>query len=309
MSNTKCDGDDVEALAIADYMLHDFGFRGSTSAESAGIGGMGQLVNFYGSDNIRALDFAEVYYNEPMAAYSVFAAEHSTITSWGREREGDAYENIIDLFPEGIISIVSDSYDLENARRHIFGERLRGKILTRNGKLMIRPDTGYPPEIVVKVAEILGEKFGFTTNQKGFRVLNSKIGILQGDGIDIDMVPKIYEALKQHGWAAQNVPLGSGGGILQMVNRDTQKFAVKCSAAQVNNGPWYDVMKDPVTGHGKKSKPGRLALVILDDGYHTIPEEEAKKRGLKNELVPVFENGELLVDQSLSDIRTHAALK
>lgn len=302
------DGNNAEALAIADCMLHDFGFRGSTSPESAGIGGMGHLVNFHGTDNMRALDFAKVYYNEPMAAHSIFAAEHSTITSWGREREGDAYENILDIIPNGDVAIVADSYDLFYACRHIFGERLRDKILARNGKTFVRPDTGYPPEIDVAVLDILGEKFGYTTNRKGYKILNPKIGVIQGDRIDIDMIPKIYEAMKKSGWAAQNVPLGSGGGILQRVDRDTQEVAVKCSAAQVNNGPWYPVMKDPITGRQKKSKGGRHALVILENGYDTIPEEEAKKRGLKNELEISLENGEIPVDQSLSEIRTRAAL-
>jgi nicotinamide phosphoribosyltransferase len=289
------------------YKLHDFGFRGSTSVESAGIGGMAHLVNFKGSDTLQANRFARKYYCERMASNSIPAAEHSTITSWGRQFEGDALENLLNKYPTGLVSGISDSFDIYNACANIWGTRLREKILLREGTLVVRPDSGNPPEVVVKVLDILGEKFGFRVNPKGYKVLPDQIRVIQGDGIDIVMLEKVLEAMDAAGWSADNIAFGSGGGLLQKVNRDTQKFAFKCSAIQID-GVWHDVFKDPITDPGKKSKAGRLALVNANGTLMTVREEEAVRSDRPNLLIPRFHNGDVLNEQTFADIRERAEL-
>jgi len=244
------------------------------------------------------------YYNAPMAGFSIPAAEHSTITSWGREREVDAYENMLTAYPEGLVAVVSDSYNVFEACDKLWGVTLRDKVLARNGVLIVRPDSGYPPEVVVKVLDILGKRFGFRTNAKGYKVLDDHVRVIQGDGIDYAMVGLVLEAMKEARWSADNIAFGSGGGLLQKVNRDTQKCAIKCSAICID-GLWRDVMKDPVTDPGKRSKAGRLALVQDEDGFRTVPRNEAGNRNL---LVPVFENGGVLVEYTLDEIRERAKL-
>lgn len=293
--------------SLIDFKMHDFGFRGSTSVESAGIGGAAHLVNFKGTDTMQALRVARKYYNERMAGFSIPAAEHSTITAWGKENEVEAYANMLKSFPTGAMAVVSDSYDIFEACRNIWGGALKTQVLEREGVTVVRPDSGYPPEVVVRVLNILGQAFGYTTNAKGYKVLNPKIRVIQGDGIDIGMEEMILEAMMEAKWSADNLTMGSGGGLLQKVNRDTQKFAFKCSAAEVD-GEWRDVMKDPVTDPGKRSKAGRLALVKQNGIYRTLREEEAAQQGLNNELIPVFANGELLVDQTLAEIRERARI-
>ena len=290
---------------LIDFKLHDFGFRGSTSVESAGIGGAAHLVNFKGSDTIQALRVARKYYKERMAGFSIPAAEHSTVTSWGRENEVEAYRNMLIAFPQGMVAVVSDSYDVFTACEELWGKKLRDMVEDRDGVLVVRPDSGEPAEVVLKVLEALGRSFGYTINDKGYRVLNPKVRVIQGDGIDYPTIGKILETMKQAGWSADNTAFGSGGALLQKVNRDTLKFAFKCCAALVGN-TWRDVMKNPVTDPGKKSKAGRLVLVKVDGQFKTLREEEAQSQGLENLLVPVFKDGKLLFDQTFDEIRTRA---
>ncbi len=288
---------------LIDFKLHDFGFRGSTSIESAGIGGAAHLVNFKGTDTLQALRVARKYYGERMAGFSIPAAEHSTTTSWGREREGDAFEHNLDQNPTGLVAQVSDSYDIFAACTELWGKRLKQKVLAREGVTIIRPDSGDPPTIVVMVLDILGAAFGFTVNQKGYKVLNPKVRVIQGDGIDIKMLPLILEAMKKAAWSADNIAFGSGGGLLQKVDRDTQKCAIKCSATKVN-GVWHDVYKDPITDPGKKSKAGRLKLILENGQYRTV----AENHPLPDQMETVFENGQILKEHNFADIRARAAL-
>jgi nicotinamide phosphoribosyltransferase len=286
------------------FKLHDFGFRGSTSVEAAALGGAAHLVNFQGTDTLAALQVTRRIYGERMAGFSVPAAEHSTITSWGRQREAEAFRNMLEKFPTGLVSVVSDSYDIYAACRDLWGSKLKEQVLNRDGVLVVRPDSGNPSEVVVKVLEILGDQFGFEANQKGYKVLNPKVRVIQGDGIDYGSLGNVLTAMETAGWSADNVAFGSGGGLLQKVNRDTQRFAFKCSATKIG-GVWRDVIKNPITDPGKKSKAGRLALVNRAGVYQTVLEKDA---GSDNLLQPVFRNGVVLQEQSLADIRTRAAL-
>lgn len=285
-----------------DFKLQDFGYRGSTSDESAAIGGAAHLVNFKGTDTLAAIKMLRDYYNEPMAGFSIPAAEHSTITSWGRNHEVDAFDNMLTQFPTGLVAVVSDSYNIFEACDKLWGQDLREKVLNRDGVLIVRPDSGYPPEIVTKVLEILGDRFGYTYNTKGYKLLNPKVRVIQGDGITHPMLGTILETIKENKWSSDNLGYGSGGGLLQKVDRDTMKFAFKASAIRIG-GIWDDVFKDPITDPGKTSKAGRLKLVRRGDTFATVRLEDTNE---PDELVTVFENGELLVDQDFADIRKRA---
>jgi nicotinamide phosphoribosyltransferase len=292
-----------------DFKLHDFGARGVSSFESAGIGGAAHLVNFMGTDTISGLLFAREYYGAPMAGFSIPAAEHSTITSWGRDGEVDAYRNMLNQFakPGSIVAVVSDSYDVYNAAEKLWGEALREQVIASGATVVIRPDSGDPVEVNRRLIEILGSKFGYTTNTKGFKVLNN-VRLIQGDGINELTVRSILGAFMAMGWSADNIAFGMGGALLQAVDRDTQKFAMKCSAAEVN-GRWIDVVKDPVTDSGKKSKAGRVTLWTNGTGEYVSSVDEPKQwadRGWTKALVPVFWDGELEKDYTFEEVRANA---
>ncbi|AUG52196.1 nicotinate phosphoribosyltransferase [Thalassospira marina] len=293
--------DDVGQIA---FKLHDFGARGVSSLESAAIGGVAHLVNFMGTDTVSGVLAARKYYGEEMAGFSIPAAEHSTMTSWGRDHEADAYRNMIRQFGGAgkLVAVVSDSYDLYHAVDHIWGEELRQEVIDSGATIVVRPDSGDPATVPVDCVIRLGEKFGYSTNAKGYRVLAPCVRVIQGDGINIDTIGAILKNLADQGWAADNIAFGMGGGLLQQLNRDTLKFAMKCSAAKVG-GNWIDVYKDPVTDHGKLSKRGRLGLVLRDGVYQTVSEDEAGENTL---LEPVFCNGKLLRDWTFAEIRARA---
>jgi nicotinamide phosphoribosyltransferase len=287
------------------FKLHDFGCRGVSSMESAGIGGFGHLVNFMGTDTVPALVLAREYYGEDMAGFSIPAAEHSTITSWGRDGEIDAYRNMLAQFPMGLVAVVSDSYDIFNACA-IWGDTLYDEVMGRDGTLVVRPDSGDPVFIVPAVLDELGKYFPVTVNDAGLKVLDSHVRVIQGDGITRDSLNGIIRSILASGWSLDNVAFGSGGGLLQSCNRDTQMFAFKCSHAIIC-GENVDVFKDPKTASWKKSKRGYLSLQKMADGsFKTTNMEEAC---IANEtLETVFEDGVLIVETTLAEIRERAAL-
>jgi len=292
--------------SLVNFKLHDFGFRGVSSVESAAVGGAAHLVNFMGTDTMAALVLAREYYKADMPGFSIPAAEHSTLTSWGRENEALAMENMLTQYPEGLVACVSDSFDIYRACEIIWGSLLKDRVLARNGTLVVRPDSGNPPEVVVKVLNILGEKFGYERNKKGFKVLDPHVRVIQGDGCNYEMCERILEAMKICEWSADNVAFGMGGGLLQNLNRDTQRFAFKCSAVKVA-GEWRDVFKCPVTDLGKISKAGRLRLVPMMNAaggtsYQTVS-ELANVHG-RDILVEVFRDGKILKDYTFDEVRS-----
>lgn len=289
--------------ALIDFKLHDFGFRGVSSVESASVGGAAHLINFMGTDTVAALSCIQEFYNtDGVFGFSIPAAEHSTITSWGRENESKAYLNMLTQYPEGLVAVVSDSYDVYNACENIWGGELKETILNRKGTLVVRPDSGEPKDVVLKITQILGDKFGYTTNAKGYKVLHPNVRVIQGDGVDYDSIGEILEHLKTHGWSADNIAFGMGGALLQKLDRDTQKFAFKCCAATVN-GTERDVFKDPVTDHGKRSKRGRLKLIRHADGTFETVSPAAEGEDL---LQTVFENGTITKQISFPEVKTAA---
>ncbi|MDL1896745.1 nicotinate phosphoribosyltransferase [Anaerolineae bacterium CFX7] len=284
------------------FKLHDFGSRGVSSRESAEIGGMSHLVNFMGSDTIAGVWAANHYYHSAMAAFSIPAAEHSTITAWGKKREVDAYRNMLNQFakPGAVLACVSDSYDLENAVQNLWGSALRDQVIASGATLVVRPDSGDPPTIVRRTLERLDAAFGHTLNAKGYRVLNH-VRVIQGDGINQNSIRAILQNALDGGYSATNLTFGMGGALLQQLNRDTQKFAMKLSAVVIN-GRALPAYKDPVTDPAKKSKAGRLDLIQTADGYATITLPDAEPDA-RSALRAVFENGELLLDETLDAVR------
>ncbi|WP_261843094.1 nicotinate phosphoribosyltransferase [Aliamphritea ceti] len=294
----NCDG--------LDFKLHDFGARGASSEESAAIGGVAHLVNFLGTDTISGLLAARRYYAADMAGFSIPAAEHSTITAWGRENEAAAYSNMLEAFagPGKLVAVVSDSYDLWHAIDNIWGGELRERVINSGGTLVVRPDSGDPVSVVSETLERLMTVFGYTTNNKGFRVLPNYVRVIQGDGISRLSIAAILAEMEQRGLSADNIAFGMGGELLQKVNRDTLNFAMKTSAVKIAN-QWRDVYKDPVTDTGKRSKKGRLAVIRNQTGeLQTIRETELENQ--QNLLTPVFRNGELLKKFSFEEIRQRA---
>jgi len=326
------------------FKLHDFGFRGVSSVESAALGGMGHLINFMGSDTVIALSAAQEYYGAKKAVgYSIPASEHSTITSWGVEGELDAMRNMLDQYPTGLVACVSDSFDVFKACREYWGgelkEKIKGRISESSfGQLVVRPDSGDPEETCVAIMKILLECFAedVTETKTGHKLLPPCIRVIQGDGVDYESIPKILKHFKEEGIAAANITFGSGGALLQKVNRDTFKVAFKCAEIVLENGEARDVFKDPLTDDGKASKKGRLTLQKASDIVSYSPEDVYKPRqgpdGVKGGtgylhftpdgkyvtvasgrgdpekdlLVDVFADGEVLKDYKIGEIRKRA---
>jgi len=296
--------------SLIDFKLHDFGARGVSSLESAAIGGAAHLVNFMGSDTISGVVYAREFYNAGVAGFSIPAAEHSTITSWGRDNEVKAYANMVAQFakPGSIVAVVSDSYDVYNAASKLWGEELRQQVIDSGATVVIRPDSGDPVEVNRRLIEILGEKFGYTTNAKGFKVLNN-VRLIQGDGVNELTIRSILGAFMANGWSADNIAFGMGGALLQQVDRDTQKFAMKCSSAQIN-GTWVDVQKDPVTDSGKKSKAGRVTLWTSGGEFQSGVDQPKgwtdKGLGWVEALEVVYRDGKLIQEISFNEVRANA---
>ena len=225
-----------------------------------------------------------------MPGFSIPAAEHSTVTIWNREE--DAFENMIDTFSgnQKLVAIVSDSYDLWQAIDVIYAQKLRDKVVNNGGTIVVRPDSGTPEEIVPMVISKLMANFGYTTNSKGYSVLPPYLRVIQGDGIDRQSIRRIITALDKLKISMDNIAFGMGGALLQQVNRDTFKFAMKCSAAKVD-GKWRDVFKNPITSTSKVSKKGRLMLSKADGEYKTVRESVGDRDELRK--LPVAKQQEL----------------
>jgi len=316
MANLKETADAPEVVIA--FKLHDFGSRGVSSQESAGLGGLAHLINFLGTDTVQALVYAKKYYNCDMAGFSIPAAEHSTITSWGKENEVEAYRNMLKQFakPGSLVAVVSDSYNIFNAVDNLWGKELRQEVIDSGATVIIRPDSGDPVEIVSQLLQKLEAKFGSTINTKGYKVLNN-VRIIQGDGCSPETIKQMLDKTKSLMFSGTNVAFGMGGALLQKVNRDTCKFAFKCSSITVyENGKYEerDVFKSPITDAVKVSKAGRLdylkngETVRLPDVQTGKSERFYQTAEANSAMVEVFCDGELLVEYTLDQVRERAKL-
>ena len=288
------------------FMLHDFGYRGASSHESAAIGGAGHLVNSLGTDTLPAMILAQRYYgaDRENTAFSVPATEHSVMTSLGKDGEMRIVSDLIDSHPDGILSVVADSYDVYRFVNEV-GTTFRERILGRDGVFVVRPDSitcehDSPTALMVELSKRLWDAFGGDENGHGYKTLDPHVRLLWGDGIDSDGIDYILDGCACAGFAAENYVFGMGGGLLQKVNRDTQRFAFKCSAQQ-RRGAWFNVQKNPLD-RSKLSKAGRMALVKYGDKYATVPECD------DDLLETVFENGRIVKEYTFDEIRERAAL-
>jgi nicotinamide phosphoribosyltransferase len=298
-----------------DFKLHDFGSRGVSTNEGARVGGFAHLINFLGSDTIEGIRYANHYYGASggMAGFSIPAAEHSTMTMYGRGRgEVAAYRNMVQKYlidrvlPAGVPKIaacVSDSWDVYHAVEKIWLGELHDMVRNSGGKLVIRPDSGEPVDVLLKLLDIFDRKLGMKKNSKGYKVLPPYFGLIQGDGINYDSIQEMLEALMDKGYSASNLAFGMGGGLLQQVNRDTLKFAFKCAAAFIHED-WVDVMKDPVTDPGKRSKAGHQAL--LRGGHSGLGFQTVRGPHKDDCLEVVYENGALLKSYTMEDLRANS---
>ena len=306
---------------LLNFVLNDFGFRGVSSVQSAKNGGSAHLVNFLGSDTLIANTIINDVYHSKIRGLSVPATEHSIMTILGEEGEIEMMKRTLEKFPTGIVACVSDSFDIFRACSQYWGGELKDLILSRpaepGNQLVVRPDSGDPAMTLKEVFKILFDRFGYTENSKGYKVLPPQIRVIQGDGVNINSIAKIYAMLDELKISAENLVFGMGGKLLQAdINRDTQNFATKASSAIIN-GKEHDVVKSPteIDEHGnfiksfKKSKSGRLKLVKTKDGYTTITSKEAGFEDAIDELIPVFENGVILKEHTFEEVRERATVK
>ncbi len=291
---------DLLSEEAALFKLHDFGCRGVSSLESAAIGGLAHLVNFLGTDTIPALVLARDYYYCDMAGFSIPAAEHSTMTSWGDDGEILAYRNMLDEFakPGQLVAVVSDSYDINNATDNIWGHVLKQKVIDSGATVIVRPDSGDPINVPIGVIKSLMKTYGYTTNTKGYKVLPRCIRVIQGDGLTPSTIKVFLSKLEQERISLDNIAFGMGGGLLQQVNRDTCKFAMKASAIK-RSGKWRGISKSPIHDMGKASKSGILGLFSSSDGeYYTMEYSDNT-----NELKRVYGAGQIFANDTLDVIR------
>lgn len=298
------------------WKLHDFGYRGVSSEESAEIGGAAHLVHFKGTDTIPAIDYINEFYGDGqvdaygdptyMPGFSVRATEHSVMTHRGRKLELEVVRRILQVCPTGIIAMVGDSYDIFNFADQILGVDLHAEVVGRDGLVVVRPDSGDPVPTMMKLLWILGERFGWTMNSKKFKVLNH-VRTLQGDKNNYDAIYKMVRAVIGAGWSLDNIAtFGMGGGLLQDSDRDTQKMKIALSSLTDKDGNWRDVNKDPITDPGKFSRPGRFAVVFEDGRIVTKALKQGEPRPAGDMFELVYRNGEWLKHTTFETIRERA---
>jgi nicotinamide phosphoribosyltransferase len=304
---------------FVNWQAHDFSFRGMTSPEAAAMSGAGHLLSFTGTDTIPAIKVLhDCYAGEGLIGGSVPATEHMVMCLGGKEDERETFHRLLKLYPRGIVSVVSDTWDLWKVLTETLPS-LKSNILARDGKLVIRPDSGDPVLIITGdvteppdspaykgVIQLLWEQFGGAVNKAGFKELDSHIGAIYGDSITEERARQICERLKAKGFASTNIVLGVGSFTYQYCTRDTHGFAVKATWAQVDGKERF-LFKDPVTDNGtKKSARGRLVVVEEDGALRLIDGLTREQQGgyVANLLQPVWRDGRFLKRHTLAEIRS-----
>lgn len=317
---------DEKNLGFVNFQGHDFSFRGMQHPESATSSGMGFLTSFMGTDSIPCLKAMSHYYKSENVAFSVPASEHSVMTAYGKENEIEGFRRILKQFPTGIVSVVSDSFDLWKVVTEYVTE-MKEEILSRDGKLVIRPDSGDPVDIICGsvnqayrtgiagknktdwtneekgVVECLWEVFGGTVNEQGYKVLDSHIGVIYGDSISLDRAEQICQRLMAKGFASTNVVLGIGSYSMGYATRDSQGGAVKSTFCVVD-GQDREIFKDPITDSGtKKSARGLVTVLRNEKGEYILKDQVDWSMECSGYLTPVYMNGKLLRETDLQTIR------
>ena len=303
---------------FVDWQGHDFSMRGMAGMEAAIMSASGHLLSFTGTDTIPAIDFLEQYYNadadKELVGGSVAATEHSVMSMGTNEAEADTFKRLItEVYPRGIVSIVSDTWDLWKVLTEYL-PLLKEDVLAREGKVVIRPDSGDPVDIICGnpnrqsenekkgVIELLWDIFGGTTNDKGYKELDSHIGAIYGDSITLERATDICERLKAKGFASTNVVLGIGSFTYQYNTRDTFGFAMKATYGEVE-GVGRPIYKDPITDDGTKKSAKGLLKVTREDARYRLQDQVSWEEEGQGELKTVYKDGELIKDWSSGEIR------
>lgn len=301
------------------FKHHDFGSRGVSCFEQAESGGLAHLLSFFGSDTLAGVELANHYYDCDMAGFSIPATEHSTMTISGRENER---QTLIDWITETLVkaptipgvpklsACVGDSYNIYKFVEMVCEPEILNLIKNSGGTLVIRPDSGKPSDVLPKMLEIFEQKLPageITINTKEYKVLPGYLRIIWGDGINRRSMKDVLQVVVDLNWSVSNIALGSGGGLLMDVNRDTQKFAFKCSYAEAN-GVEVDVLKDPITDPGKKSKAGRLDLILENGNYKTVVLDKGQSHHPQTVMNTVFDHGDITYHTTFDECRARMAL-
>jgi len=296
---------------------HDFSFRGMSSLESAVISGMGHLLSFTGTDTIPAIEALERYYHadadKELIGGSVAATEHSVMCSGSKDGELETFKRLItEVYPSGIVSIVSDTWDLWKVCTEYLSA-LKETILQREGKVVIRPDSGDPVKIMCGdpdgktvaerkgVVELLWDVFGGTTTDKGYKLLDAHIGAIYGDSINLERAEAICEGLKQKGFASQAV-FGIGSYTYQYNTRDSFGMAMKATYVEVD-GEGRNIFKNPVTDDGTKKSATGLLQVKKENGKYVLVDKADWQQEKNSDLKTIFKDGNLVKEYSLAEIR------
>lgn len=305
------------ASDFVNWQGHDFSMRGMAGIEAAVTSAAGHLLSFTGTDTIPAIDFLEEYYDadsdSELVGGSVAATEHSVMCMGTNDGEFETFRRLVcDVYPKGIVSIVSDTWDLWKVLTDYL-PRLKEEIVARDGKVVIRPDSGDPVDILCGnaegnsaeerkgVVELLWDVFGGKINSKGYKELDPHIGAIYGDSINLDRAERICKRLQEKGFASTNVVLGIGSFTYQYNTRDTFGFAMKATYGEVN-GEGREIFKDPITDDGTKKSARGLIKIIKENNRYILVDRVSREEEQQGELQEVFRDGQLLVEHKLSEI-------
>lgn len=298
----------IESL---DFKLHDFGYRGVSSRESAAIGAAAHLLNFQGTDTVAGIELLEEYYGDyvglqtfdrnAMSGFSIPAGEHSIPLSYGPNREREYIQNALREYPTGLLAMITDTYN-DREFLTILGTEFREEILKRDGTIVPRTDSREPTEALELSLTLLAQHFGFTVNSKGFKVLPPQVRVIHGDGINYESIPDVLRHVESLGFSIDNIALGCGAGLLQKVNRDNFSFVYKFCNVSVGNET-YGVSKHPIGDRGKRSKSGDLTLVKRAGVFLTLDKKDVQPDD-EPQLVCVYNNGpQVFAEVTLGEIR------
>jgi len=315
---------DKDNIGFVDFQAHDFSFRGMQSPEAALASGLGFASVFKGSDTIPILKAITHFYNDDNSVFSVPATEHSVMCSGSKEGEINTFKRLLETFPTGILSVVSDTWDLWKVLTEYIPQ-LKEDILARDGKLVVRPDSGDPVDIICGertdnvdllyqeyeylshpkfqgVIELLWNTFGGTINEQGYKVLDSHIGAIYGDSITLERAEEICKRLKAKGFASTNIVFGVGSYSMGYATRDNQGGAVKSTYVEINDNG-FEIFKDPITDDGTKKSAKGLLKVYSENSIIKLKDQATLEEENSGLLKTIFENGKLISENSLSKIR------